>query len=73
MTGELTKLQTYLLDILKTQSGNVTRPELARLIGKPTLNYHDIDCLKRLAEAGLIQIIERKVGPVRVEYLYRAL
>jgi predicted transcriptional regulator len=69
----IAKLERHLLSLLKEQGREISRPELARLLGKRVVNPHDKATLERLANQGLIEVIEKPVGPVKVEYYYKAI
>ena len=70
---DLTDLQNLFLKILQQQGDWMTRTEIAVAIERPhRLNPHDVAMLDDLAEKGIIQMNERKVGAVKTVYIYKA-
>ena len=70
---DLTDLQNLFLEILEQQGDWMTRAEIAVAIERPhRLNPHDVAMLDDMAEKGIIQVNERKVGAVKTVYIYKA-
>jgi hypothetical protein len=70
---ELTDLQQLLLDVLERNSDWMTRSQIADAIERPNrLNPHDVSMLDDMAEKGIIDVTERKIGAVKTEYIYKA-
>lgn len=70
---DLTDLQQLFLQILTEQGDWMTRSELAVAIERPNrLNPHDVAMLDDLAEKGIVQMNERKIGAVKTVYVYKS-
>lgn len=67
----LSELERLLLSAIPTDEF-VSRKEIATIIGKPFLNWHDVAVLNGLVKRGLITEEKRKIGFVKTAYFYRA-